>query len=127
MQIVIYIPDRIYKIVQKKTLNVIDDEIIEQAIKNGTPLHKGHGRLIDANEVIKIANKTKDIHGAIWNAPTVNAIPIPDGVTNGDMIMAMFPNAKANVFAKEVGVKGLDTYSTFTKKWWNAPYEGGKE
>lgn len=57
----------------------------------------------------------------------VNAIPIPDGVTNGDMIMAMFPNAKANVFVKEVGVKGLDTYSTFTKKWWNAPYKGGKE
>lgn len=54
-------------------------------------------------------------------------IEIPDGVTNGDMIMAMFPNAKASVFVKEVGVKGLDTYSTFTKKWWNAPYEGGKE
>ena len=55
------------------------------------------------------------------------AIFIPDGATNGDIIKAMFPNAKANVFVKEVGVKGLDTYSTFTKKWWNAPYEGGKE
>lgn len=54
-------------------------------------------------------------------------IEIPDGVTNGDMIMAMFPNAKANAFVKEVGVKGLDTYSTFTKTWWNAPYKGGKE
>ena len=54
-------------------------------------------------------------------------IEIPDGATNGDMIMAMFPTATANVFAKEVGVKGLDTYSTFTKKWWNTPYEGGKE
>ena len=84
-------------------------------------------RLIDAEEVIKIANKTKDIHGAIWNAPTVNAIPIPDGATNGDMIMAMFPNAKANVFVKEVGVKGLDTYSVFTKKWWNAPYNPPKQ
>lgn len=73
MQIVIDIPDRIYKIVQKKTLNVIDDEIIEQAIKNGTPLPKTHGRLIDAEEVIKIANKTKDIHGAIWNASTIIA------------------------------------------------------
>ena len=71
MQIVIDIPDRIYKIVQKKTLNFIDDEIIEQAIKNGTPLHKGHGRLIDVDEVIKIANKKKDLHGAIWNAPTI--------------------------------------------------------
>ena len=63
----------------------------------------------------------------IIEAPTVNAIPIPEGATNGDMIMAMFPNAKANVFVKEVGVKGLDTYSVFTKKWWNAPYKGGKE
>ena len=25
----------------------------------------------DANEVIKIANKTKDLHGAIWNTPTI--------------------------------------------------------
>ena len=29
------------------------------------------GRLIDADEVIKIANKTKDLHGAIWNASTI--------------------------------------------------------
>lgn len=127
MQIVIDIPDRIYKINQNRRLNITDAGILEKAVRNGTPLPKGHGRLIDAEEVIKIANKTKDIHGAIWNAPTVNAIPIPDGATNGDMIMAMFPNAKANVFVKEVGVKGLDTYSTFTKTWWNAPYEGGKD
>lgn len=88
-------------------------------------------RLINAD---KIHPDVRTQHGALAisqgqlaYAKTVNAIPIPDGATNGDMIMAMFPNAKANVFAKEVGVKGLDTYSTFTKKWWNAPYEGGKE
>lgn len=44
-----------------------------RSIKNGTPLPKTHGRLIDAEEVIKIANKTKDIHGAIWNASTIIA------------------------------------------------------
>ena len=44
-----------------------------RAIANGTPLPKTHGRLIDAEEVIKIANKTKDIHGAIWNASTIIA------------------------------------------------------
>ena len=54
-------------------------------------------------------------------------IEITGNLTNGDMIMAMFPNAKANVFAKEVGVKGLDTYSVFTKKWWNAPYKAEGE
>lgn len=42
-----------------------------QAIHNGTLLPKGHGRLIDVEEVSKIANKTKDLHGAIWNAPTI--------------------------------------------------------
>jgi hypothetical protein len=44
---------------------------IRKAIFHGTPLPKGHGRLVDLKEVIKIANKTKDLHGAIWNAPTI--------------------------------------------------------
>ena len=42
MKIVIDIPDRIYKIVQNRTLNITDDEILENALKNGTPLPKGH-------------------------------------------------------------------------------------
>lgn len=79
MQIVIDIPDRIYKIVQKKTLNVIDDEIIEQAIKKGTPLSKGHGDLIDRNELYKdlITNEwiTDDDGGGLedilFDAPTI--------------------------------------------------------
>jgi hypothetical protein len=77
----------------------------------------------------KLCTFATDISGMCHDVLDVlsRCIEIPDGATNGDMIMAMFPNAKANVFAKEVGVKGLDTYSVFTKKWWNAPYEGGKE
>ena len=76
-------------------------------------------------EVIKVEDCNKNIGD--YDIPIHNAIIIPDGATNGDMIMAMFPNAKANVFVKEVGVKGLDTYSTFTKKWWNAPYNPPKQ
>ena len=53
MQIVIDIPNRIYKIVQNKTLNIMDAEILEKAVKNGTPLPKGHGRLIDADVLRK--------------------------------------------------------------------------
>lgn len=67
-----------------------------------------------------------DIHGDIEGDYDI-IHSFPRNATNGDMIKAMFPNAKVSVFVKEVGVKGLDTYSTFTKKWWNAPYEGGKE
>ena len=88
-------------------------------------------RLIDADRYRKdLLNAYDDVSmefDVLDSQLTVNAIPIPDGATNGDMIMAMFPNSKVSVFVKEVGVKGLDTYSTFTKKWWNAPYEGGKE
>lgn len=51
MQIVIDIPDRIYKIVQNDVLNLLDEARVEEAIKNGTPLPKGHGRLIDADEL----------------------------------------------------------------------------
>ena len=47
MQIVIDIPDRIYKMVQKRTSNLIDDEILEYAVKFGKPLPKGHGDLVD--------------------------------------------------------------------------------
>ena len=51
MQIVIDIPDRIYKITQNKRLNLIDGEIVENAIKNGTPLPKGHGKLKDVDKL----------------------------------------------------------------------------
>jgi hypothetical protein len=64
---------------------------------------------------------------ALEQEPCDGVVLIPKNATNGDMIKAMFPNAKASVFVKGVGVKGLDTYSVFTKKWWNSPYEGGKE
>jgi len=47
MQVVIDIPDRIYKISQNRTLNITDNEILEKALRNGTPLPKGHGRLGD--------------------------------------------------------------------------------
>ena len=69
MQMVIDIPKEMYK----SALNgyLCGSETLVNAIKNGTPLPKGHGRLIDVDEVIKIANKKKDLHGAIWNAPTI--------------------------------------------------------
>jgi hypothetical protein len=40
MQIVIDIPDRIYKINQNRRLNITDAEILEKAVRNGIPLDK---------------------------------------------------------------------------------------
>ena len=51
MQIVIDIPDRIYK--RQGSLNIIDSDILRNALKNGTPLPKNHGRLIDEKDVIE--------------------------------------------------------------------------
>lgn len=70
----------------------------------------------------------------VYTQPTVNAIPIPEGATNGDMIKTMFPNAKVNntKYSYVVEVKLPyhtihDTGLLFDKDWWNAPYKGARE
>ena len=50
MQIVIDIPEQIY--LNAKTDMLCGTDVIVNAIKNGTPLPKGHGRLIDADAFI---------------------------------------------------------------------------
>jgi hypothetical protein len=106
-------------------------------------------RLIDAealeeefNWIEKVTNESsivdKEKHKTlmedierIQNALTVNAIPIPDGATNGDMIMAMFPNLTIYGIDKENDCITICIddifYQKFRYSWWNAPYEGGKE
>jgi hypothetical protein len=64
-----------------------------------------------------------------------NAIIIPRGATNGDMIQAMFPNytVQINYICKEVSVyyDGTEEYTgswfRFDLDWWNAPYKRGNE
>lgn len=67
--------------------------------------------------------------------PTINAIPIPDNATNGDVIKAMFPSIDFTEMAFTVhattsvtsnGVKGGISYD-FWKDWWNAPYKAESE
>lgn len=63
--------------------------------------------------------------------PTVKAIPIPKGATNGDMIKAMFPNA--TIIINELGIMIHVKYNNHTcwvnyeLDWWNAPYKGVEE
>ena len=73
MQIVIDIPDEMYKEI-KETFKVLSgsrrserfDYILFNAVNTGTPLPKGHGRLIDVNE-IPIDCDYYDVE----NAPTI--------------------------------------------------------
>jgi len=57
MQIVIDIPEEEYNWIIKSDKTVFADvaskECMLHAIKNGTPLPKGHGRLIDADALLK--------------------------------------------------------------------------
>lgn len=53
MQIVIEIPEDVYKSIQDKEFCGISHMGLYNAIANGTPLPKGHGRLIDADAFIK--------------------------------------------------------------------------
>lgn len=51
MKIVIDIPEESYKATCTGCMLPPDVENVVQAIKNGAPLPKGHGRLIDADEL----------------------------------------------------------------------------
>ena len=62
-------------------------------------------------------------------------INIPDNATNGDVVLTMFPEVKADEFYMTVhattnvihdGVKGGISYD-FWKDWWNAPYKAESE
>jgi hypothetical protein len=64
-----------------------------------------------------------------------NCIEIPNNATNGDMIMAMFPNIDFTEMAITVhattkvtsnGVKGSISYD-FWKDWWKTKYKGAGE
>ena len=74
MKIVIDINEHIYKqIMADSEVYILDNEVdqilIENAIYNGTPLPKGHGRLIDADDFFQMFEKldTEPYN----NAPTI--------------------------------------------------------
>lgn len=62
MKIVIDIPENTYNdIIENGFIYDEDNEVVTHGIKNGTPLPKNHGRLIDAENVIPLALKKKTL------------------------------------------------------------------
>ena len=53
MKIVINIPDSLYEKIQNLTFDELDGTDACMFIRNGTPLPKRHGRLIDVSEYFK--------------------------------------------------------------------------
>lgn len=66
-------------------------------------------------EVIKVEDCNKNIGD--YDIPIHNAIIIPKGATNGDMLTALFG---------EKALITLDTHN-YLKAWWNAPYRAESE
>ena len=64
MQIVIDISEEIKAVIDKNRTNEIVTETVWQAVKKGTPLPKGHGRLIDADKL-----EPRDISPEAWYSP----------------------------------------------------------
>ena len=77
-------------------------------------------RLIDVDELLKGRHDHEMISThLIFNAPTVNAVVIPDNATNGDMIKVLFPRNFETL---------KDMLDFFDHTWRNKPYErGGKD
>lgn len=69
----------------------------------------------EQSEKVEVIEKRK-----IEQMPTVQAIPIPDNTTNGDVIKAMFPNISVYEHGSTYSVN--NEYN-FNSTWWNAPYK----
>lgn len=87
MQIVIEIPEEVKEVFDKAKEDDLKgsyydyNSIIGKAIQNGTPLPKGHGRLIDADE-IQFENADFDTYGDYSRA--FDAIDQADTIIEAD-------------------------------------------
>ena len=66
-----------------------------------------------------------DFHCRPMLIPMQRVIELSENATNGDMIMAMFPNASVTEISGGATIVVSHTYK-FNSTWWNAPYERGK-
>lgn len=69
MQIVIDIPEEAYDFIKRTSYHT---RSLYEAIKNGTPLPKGHGRLIDADALLR---KHTEFDAYPFPSTTINNAP----------------------------------------------------
>lgn len=93
-------------------------------------------RLIDA-DALNIRDVSTDYNSKVMGVTesdiddtlTINAIPIPEDATNGDVIKAMFHYGSYGTNGNEVHVFGVggNGVLVFTKDWWNTKYKAESE
>ena len=89
-------------------------------------------KLIDADKIhpdIRTEHGMLGIsQGQLAYAPTINAIPIPEGATNGDMVKMIFPDSKILDVGdqKRIWLPNHNQYLiNCSLEWWNSPYKRG--
>lgn len=75
-------------------------------------------------EVIKVEDCCSNIGD--YDVSIHNAIIIPKGVTNGDIIKTLFPNIYIEEREYDIFTT-LDDGTTFTYDWWYESYNGESE
>jgi hypothetical protein len=84
-------------------------------------------RLIDANATMKMIEeaKVKSENSRTFAENIIRfskpVLIIPENPTNGDMIMALFPNASITEHEGGATIAVAHTYK-FNSTWWNSPY-----
>lgn len=69
----------------------------------------------------RIYDKGESLYNHEVTEEEVNAIEIPNGATNGDMIKAMFPD---ELLTSITSTLWWGDNMSFSKDWWDAPYNG---
>lgn len=83
IELVIKIPKEIYELCKRDKLHYEDASLLEYLVVNGTPLPKGHGKIIDYGYVVdaiddwvnaeeyRYTNATDYLRKRVANAPTI--------------------------------------------------------
>ena len=103
-------------------LETIDRDSFDRNITN-EEIYQGYIHLEAENE---------RLHDEIEKLRTGEWIKSFEGMTNGEVMQAVFPKAEVGIYIDEYErpyeyLMHIDDGTYFTKEWWNAPYKGGAE
>ena len=82
IELAIKIPAEQYRTLNAKSQNdvvaVIDNALLIKAIKNGTPIPKGHGKIVDAKRVLENGDNW-EVETALMQTEAIIEADIPEG------------------------------------------------
>ncbi len=86
-------------------------------------------KVVTLNSIVAVIRARRGYKGFLYKfieeCEIVDAISIPKGSTNGDMIMAMFKCMVIDISDGKVYVEGI--FFPFDENWWNASYRTESE